>query len=59
MTHAQCRSDACRQGRMPCPTPYACQAPDDDDGLGAGIFIWSAAGGVLLLVGLIVARIIF
>jgi hypothetical protein len=48
---AACRSDACRQGDRPCPTPDACELPEpsrfDSDGRE---LLWFA--GAMMLVGL-------
>lgn len=40
-----CHSDACCQGRKPCPTPCACEVPEKDDtGLSAlsAVSAWAA-----------------
>ena len=41
---AQCHSDACQQGRTPCPTPDACRQPDVDDfgAVGSIVRLWPA-----------------
>ncbi len=34
-----CRTDACQQGDLPCPTPETCNAPDWFDRLAARIWL--------------------
>lgn len=47
-----CTSDACRQGRRPCPTPQACQRPEDDaDDLPGGALVLVIAIGLVAVVG--------
>lgn len=47
-----CTSDACCQGRRPCPTPQACQcsADDDADGLPGGAMVLMIAVGLVAVV---------
>jgi hypothetical protein len=56
-----CSSDACGQGRRPCPTPEACALPDRSDiydADGTGLLRWLAIGIVLVFGALMVAHFI-
>ncbi|MBI3157626.1 MAG: hypothetical protein HYZ20_19775 [Burkholderiales bacterium] len=48
----RCSSDACGQGRKPCPTPVACQC-DDDPGLPGGAMALFMAIGIVSLVAVV------
>jgi hypothetical protein len=52
-TRLACTSDACNQGREPCPTPTACQVPQAEPGSelldSANAIVWAATLAVALL----------
>lgn len=43
----RCHSDACCQGRKPCPTPCACEVPDEGMSPGASALIAVTAWALL------------
>ena len=62
MMPTHCYSDACRQGRIACPTPQACRLAegdrvqfDDSPGHGAGVLLWPAVVLVALALVWVVA----
>ena len=54
--HYAC-SGSCNQGRNACPTPEACEVPDDADPLTSAIF-WRLYAAAVLLVALLAVLVI-
>jgi hypothetical protein len=52
-----CSADACRQGRINCPTPMACRLPEFSPQPGANLAIAAALVAACVVVALILAGV--